>query len=229
MSPVTIQMETLIGRWEEEHDNRAIFLNCYLLMTRNMLQALDAAEFHDPLWVSRLLELFADYYFSALAAYEAHTNAPAAWHIAHHAAQGTEAAVLQKLLLGINAHINYDLVLTLVDMLHEEWPSLTADQRQQRYEDHTHVNTIIQRTTDLVQEEVVRRHAPLMAWVDALMGPVDEWLADLLITDWRDDVWGQAIHFLEHNPPTADRTALRATLETAAMHRAHQILLGRAG
>ena len=32
------------------------------------------------------------------------------------AASQTETLVLQNLLLGINAHINYDLVLTLVEM-----------------------------------------------------------------------------------------------------------------
>ena len=51
--------------------------------------------------------------------------------------------VLQNLLLGINAHINYDLVLTIYDMPAPEWERLTEEQRRRRFQDHCTVNVII--------------------------------------------------------------------------------------
>ncbi len=69
-SPVIERMQALIARWEEQADPRSVFLSCYLLMTRNMLSAIDRGEFTDPAWADRLLHRFADYYFVALDAYE---------------------------------------------------------------------------------------------------------------------------------------------------------------
>ncbi|MBK8434161.1 MAG: hypothetical protein IPL28_24010 [Chloroflexi bacterium] len=207
MSPVATHMQSVLTSWEETADGRAIFLNCYLLMTRNMFAAVDAAEFHDPIWVSQLLHRFADYYFEALTAYEQEAeHTPIVWRMAHDAARRNEVMVVQQLMLGINAHINYDLVLVLVDMLEGEWAGLDTAARLRRYEDHCHVNEIIQRTMDVVQDDVVRHHAPFMGVVDVLLGPLDDFCT---ITDWRDEVG--ALILERHSP---DRTALAAGGET---------------
>ena len=88
------------------------------MMTNNMLIAIDQDEFHDPEWVSILLHRFADYYFEALDKYEAgDIQTPVVWEVAHDAATERKIFVLQNLLLGVNAHINYDLVVTLVELL----------------------------------------------------------------------------------------------------------------
>ena len=63
-------MEALISQWETHADPRGVFLSCYCLMTRNMLAAIHRRDFHDPVWVGRLLDHFAGYYFAALDAYE---------------------------------------------------------------------------------------------------------------------------------------------------------------
>ena len=225
MSPVATHMQSVLTSWEETADGRAIFLNCYLLMTRNMFAAVDAAEFHDPIWVSQLLHRFADYYFEALTAYEQEAeHTPIVWRMAHDAARQNEVMVVQQLMLGINAHINYDLVLVLVDMLEGEWAGLDTAARLRRYEDHCHVNEIIQRTMDAVQDDVVRHHAPFMGVVDVLLGPLDEFLAGALITDWRDEVWERVLDFVERHA-VPDRTALAAGVAETAVGRAHSILL----
>ena len=99
-------------KWEASGDHRSIFLKCYSMMTRNMLDALAAGRFHDREWAGDLLHLFAEYYFVALKRYEADpASAPAAWRYAFDAAQSGKLHVMQHLFLGINAHINYDLVV----------------------------------------------------------------------------------------------------------------------
>lgn len=220
------RMQALIEQWEQVSDRRAEFLTCYRLMTSSMFGAIDAGEFHDPVWVTGLLHHFAEYYFVALDDYE-HRSAgiPAVWQFAFDTAKQDDVMILQNLLLGINAHINYDLVLALVDMLEPEWEGLTPERRQLRYEDHHHVNAIIGRTVDSVQDQVVERALPIMEFVDDLLGPVDEWIASRTIGHWREAVWNAAVQMLESSD-AEERQMLRREVESEALRRAQTILIG---
>lgn len=225
--PALQRMQTLATQWTQASDRRAIFLDCYRLMTSNTLSAIEAKEFHDPAWVHRLLERFADYYFDAAQSYEqASPTLTPVWRIAHDAAREPKTMTLQNLLLGINAHINYDLVLTLVDLLAPEWEGLTEGQRLKRYSDHCHVNNIIARTIDEVQDTVVEHHTPILDIIDKLLGPVDEWMASRLLANWREEVWRQATKWLEVQD-REHREGLRQQIEEAALKRAQAILVRR--
>ena len=222
---VAERMQTQVEQWQAAADRRAVFLNCYLLMTRNMLAAVEAGEFHDGAWVSMLLHRFADYYFDALAEYEQGDPAvPPIWRITHDAALQSETAVLQHLMLGVNAHINYDLVLAVAELMAAEWPGYSEDIRRLRYEDYCEVNAVVARTLDAVQDRVVETLAPWLAIVDTVLGPLDEGLASWLITRWRDEVWGQAVRLIEAPEPAA-REQLRRQVEAATVERAKAILL----
>jgi hypothetical protein len=222
---VTERMQNWIDQWSMLSDPRVIFLNCYLLMTRNMLAAIEAGEFHDPNWVRPLLNRFAEYYFEALQAYEEHqSTTPKVWLRAHDAARVAKVSVLQHLMLGINAHINYDLVLTLVEMLQNEWVVLTKNLRKNRYLDHCHVNAVIARTIDNVQDDVVEVLAPELDFVDKFLGPVDEWLASQLITRWREEVWQHAVRLLESSDPQ-EQLEIHQKIENITLERANLILL----
>ncbi len=222
--PVIERMESLAQTWDERADRRGFFLRCYALMTGNTLRAIHQGQFHDPAWVERLLHLFADYYFLALDAYEqGDAETPPVWRLAHDAAVERRTQVLQDLLLGINAHINYDLVLTLVDMLEPEWATLSPEQRRQRYEDHCHVNTIIAATIDCVQDQVVTPDNWWLGMVDRVLGPLDEHAAARLIRHWREDVWQQAMRMLAATDPE-ERADLRRLLAVQAQERSQQIL-----
>ncbi len=220
---VVDRMQQLIDGWEAANDRRAIFLTCYAMMTRNMLLAAEAGEFEDNQWVSLLLHRFADYYFEALAAYEnGDPTTPAVWQFTFETTRGAEIHVLQHLILGVNAHINYDLVLALFDLLGSEWDTLSPEACQMRYRDHCHVNDIIYRTIDSVQDQVVERYSPLMDVVDRLFGRIDEWAIQRLIVTWRDEVW-EATQRLIDAPSDAVKQELYAALEQTAMGRAHSI------
>lgn len=210
-------MKALVQQWEQHSDHKAIFLRCYLMMTSNMLAAIEQHEFNDPAWVNRLLHLFADYYFAALTAYQqSPVSAPAAWQLAHNSANDPQVTTLQHLLLGVNAHINYDLVLTLVDLLKPEWADLSTSQRSWRYSDHCKVNEVIGRTTDAVQDQIIGPGMPFMDWIDKLLGPIDEFLISHLISHWREAVWQNATHLLEMNEGS-EKALLISQLEEDAL------------
>lgn len=219
------RMQTQIENWETQNDPRSVFLTCYRMMTANMLKALDEERFQDREWVETLLHRFADYYFEALVCYDCgDQETPQVWHYVHEVSRRKKLHVLQNLLLGVNAHINYDLVLTVVDMLGPEWESLTEEQKKIRYADHCLVNDIIAETIDKVQDEVVERHDPTMDIIDRLFGRLDERLLSRLITHWRGDVWEEAMTFLECSRE-ADREACRQALEASVLKRGRRMAL----
>ncbi len=223
-SPVLHRMTTLVDQWEAAHDRRAIFLGCYRLMTRNMLDGIEAGRFHDGAWVSRLLERFADYYFVALDHFEQDkTSTPAVWKLAFDAARDEKVMTLQHLLLGVNAHINHDLVFSLYDLLESEWAAASPEQRAKRHADHEMVNHIIGETTDAVQDQVVEQFSPWVEFFDKVLGPVDEWMTSQLLSHWREEVWDHAVRYLELATPE-ERAELRAHIEQHAMRLGHDML-----
>ena len=190
-----------------------------------MLLAIQAGQFYDQDWVGELLHRFADYYFTALAANDQKsTSVPAVWSIAFEAARDPNTQTIQNLLLGVNAHINYDLVLTLVDLLQSEWEQLGEQKRQQRYADHCQVNEIIGSTIDTVQDQVIEPLDPGLGWVDKLFGNTDEWLISKLISRWREEVWQKTIQHLENSKP-GDREQLLQEIGTTTLQRSNAILL----
>jgi hypothetical protein len=226
--PLLSQMQNQVVQWESTADRRAIFLSCYCMMTGNMLQGIEAGEFHDRIWVDRLLHRFAEYYFIALNGYEkSASDLPQVWRLAFDASRQPGTQTLQNLLLGVNAHINYDLVLTLAELLDNEWDRLAADMRGQRYADHCHVNDVIGRTIDRVQDQVVEQWTPGLDMVDRLLGPLDEWMTSRLISHWREQVWQNAIKMISL-PEMAKRDQFRRQVELDAYRRGEAIL-GKTG
>ncbi len=216
------RMQECLCRWEADGDGRAVFLGCYAQMTANMAAGMAAGEFHDPAWVQRLLVHFAGYYFNALDAYDAGAPVSPVWICACEAADRPGVSVLVQLLLGVNAHINYDLVLATADVLEEEWASLSPEARAQRQADYNHVNEIIGRTIDVVQDEIIERREPALALIDTLLGPVDEWMVRREIIRWRSKVWQEAIQRIGLTEPEA-RELHRRAVEAAALETARRL------
>jgi len=158
-------MDLRIASWQQVGDPRHVFLGCHGLMTRNVLGAVEAGEFHHPAWV-----------------------------------------------------------LTLLDMLQEQWADLDDEARASFHADHCHINAVIARTIDVVQDQVVERVSPAMNLVDAAMGRADEWLIAQLITRWRGRVWSEACALLNTHDAHAHRARLH-TLETNVLRAARRIAL----
>jgi len=190
-----------------------------------MVAGIRADRFRDRRWVQGLLHHFAAYYFEAVEAYDRRDpGTPAVWRYTLEAASRPETNVLQNLFLGINAHINYDLVLAITDVLEPEWEGMDAAGRGVRYQDHCLVNTIIAETIDAVQDEVVESYAPALDVLDKAMGPLDEWLIARMIRGWRDDVWQDVLRMLAA-PPGPAREALRRHIEARSLERARVLLV----
>ena len=222
--PIVDRMQRLLDEWEVAGDGRAVFLDCYVTMTRAVHAELDDGFFDDDAWVRSLLERFADYYFDSIDGGPDAVEIPAPWGLAHAAAVGHDAAPVQLLLAGINAHINYDLVLALVDVLDDEWPRLDSVGRARRRADYDRINEVIEATADTVQDHVLERRSPWLDLFDRSLGRWDETLAVRLLSSWRSRVWQEATKVLDLDEPAA-RTARTARLSQRCARRATWLLL----
>lgn len=219
-------MDAQIAAWEPGGDRRFVFLKCYRMMTGNVLAAIDAGEFSHGIWVDSLLQRFAGYYFEALELYQ-HGSAktPLIWQYTFEKTAGGRLNVLQQLFLGVNAHINYDLVFTIEEMLRPLWTNLNEQERQAYRADHSHINDVIYRTIDAVQDEVVEKLSPWLDAVDVLLGRLDERLIAGLISGWRSEVWEHSRALLETSN-SEDRDRLCRSLEERVMKKARKIVRG---
>jgi hypothetical protein len=169
-------------------DRRGVFATAYLQITRAIGREILAGRFHDAEWTTRYLISFGNHYRLAFLACDAGKTelVPKAWRIAFDATRGGKALVIQHLILGINAHINYDLAVTLNEV------GIDPD-RQLRYEDHTLVNEVLEATTAQLKRQVSTMYAPILQRLDWLAGRLDDDLTRFSIPHARDHAWSQAV------------------------------------
>jgi hypothetical protein len=98
---------------------RRPFLSTYLRTTEAVGDAVAAGDFLDPAWVQRWDVAFAQLYLLAHDAFVAGEVAavPRPWRLAFTAPDGLPP--LRHVLLGINAHVNYDLPQAMLAVISE--------------------------------------------------------------------------------------------------------------
>ena len=218
-------MRSRAQEWQLANDRRHYFLDTYRLMTSRMQEAIAQGHFHDSVWIHNLLERFAQYYFDSLeACATCAVDRPRIWEFTFRATRSCRLHVMQYILLGVNAHINYDLVLTLRELLADDWAGMPEAQRLSRHQDHLKVNTIIAQTIDQVQDEIIEEAAPFMDVIDRIMGRADEYLLSKLIENWRNIVWDHTMQMLA-DPDAQAMEQIRLEVERRAFGIARKILL----
>jgi hypothetical protein len=165
-------------------DRRAVFLTIYTRMTARVRTAIDDGRFADPTWMRRYTVTFADYYRRAFHAFErgALVSVPDPWRVTFGTAVQGSALVAQDALLGINAHITYDLALTLRDVGIDP-------ERASKHADHRRIDDVLAGLVDAQQAALAELYAPGVADVDASLGRLDERLSLVSMTEGRAWAW----------------------------------------
>ncbi|MFC7228432.1 DUF5995 family protein [Salinirubellus salinus] len=172
----------------EREDGRAAFLTVYARVTSAVEAGVDDGRFADPHWVARYLVAFADHYRRAFDAFERGDlrRVPDPWQLAFDRACSPDTLVLQDVLLGVNAHVNYDLALALHDVgIDPERPRKRAD--------HRAINETLASLVDEEQELLAARYAPGIADIDASLGRLDEALSMFTLRQGRRHAWRGAV------------------------------------
>jgi len=127
---VLIELESLKERLPETTcKNLTTFNNAYYVVTRVIKNASDAHRFKNPQSIEAFSVRFACYYFQAINDFlDANSAISPAWEKAIGSANDQHRPAFISLLMGANAHINYDLPFALLKTIQKhEKASLLRD------------------------------------------------------------------------------------------------------
>jgi hypothetical protein len=215
-------MTGLLRLLEDAGDPARFFLGTYLRTTRAVAAALEAGMFEDAGWVAGWDVDFAGLYLYAL---EAHRVDPAGvaepWRLAFGARPGLPPEA--HVLLGMNAHINFDLPQSLVRVIPPgdfEVPQ-TLDLRRR---DHERIDAVL---VGRVAEEdlALRRAGGRRTPLDRALTPANRAASRLFLRESRRKVWANARALHEaRERGAADYAVCLADLEAASAARVRDLL-----
>ena len=184
-APIDQVIEELQRRIDElplELTHRRTFIATYRRTTIAVAEQIAAAGFEDPEWVARWDAAFADLFLVAHDADRAGEPVPRPWRLAF--AAPDDLPDLAHLLLGMNAHINFDLPQSLLEVISEtdfDDPVLLA----RRGRDHTRIDRILALRVGAEDQALggVRRSR------DRLLGPINREASRRFLAEARRKVW----------------------------------------
>jgi Family of unknown function (DUF5995) len=181
-----IERMTEIGASLEPRDGVGYFNRLYLAVTQGVQKGLRDAGFESGPFMSRLDVVFANRYLKAVAEHEAGKYAGLSWRPLFHARMDKRAPV-QFAICGMNAHINHDLPLSIVDTAQET--GVEPAKGSPEYRDFEHVNQVLRQVEAEVKREFV---TGLLAEVDRVLHGAGDKLAMWSIADARWRAWEHA-------------------------------------
>lgn len=175
-------------------DARAAFPDIYAVITRRVAEEVERPDglFLEPGWISSLAGRFCTRYLETLRwAIGGGLQDTTAWATAYDSVGAEGMPPVQHALLGLSAHINYDLALgihaTIVEHGHADDRAILA-----RYKhDHEHVNTLLDASIAEAFQRLIERHrCATSAWLGQA-GWLTRWFTMELLARWRAQVWAE--------------------------------------
>jgi hypothetical protein len=139
---VARDLESRLDKLAPGQDHLRTFLCTYQRTTLAVGRALDAGTFEDPAWVGRWDVVFAEIYLTALDAQLSGGAPPRPWRLAFDAPR--ELPALVHVLLGMNAHVNYDLPQALLAVISDD-DFVDASLMARRRRDHERIDLVLAR------------------------------------------------------------------------------------
>ena len=210
---VLAQMQQRLDQLPDRLQHQRVFLATYRRMTAAVGEAIQNGSFEDPAWVERWDVSFVDFYLDALDRQVAgQVGVPAPWRRAFGAAP--DLPPLRHVLLGINAHINFDMPQALLRIISDaqfDDPELMAMRRR----DHQRVDAVL---TSRVSSESNELAGPGgLRPLDRIMLPLNRRGSQRFLREARAKVWHntQLMHRARVQGPDA-LTARLVELEALA-------------
>src|SRR5215831_59722 len=200
------RMTQLLEPMEADGDPKRIFHATYLRTTIAVAEEIKRpGGFADPEWTERWDVAFADLYLEALEQLQAGEQPSRPWAIAFAARRGLP--VLTSLLLGMNAHINYDLPQALLAVITDEEFD-DAELIARREADHKAIDEILASRVSAEGDELATINGP-GSRVDRLLKPFNESGTRRFLREARQKVWANAISLSQARRTSAAAYAAR--------------------
>lgn len=180
---VIARLDVIVAESKTRHDPLGYFAAMYRAVTRRIKHDIDGGLFDDGPRMDRVDTTFANFYLQAYAAHQSGAAVSAPWRLVFEHAQRTPQGVFQHLLLGMNAHINFDLGQAVVEDDPANLPALAGD--------YDRINEIL---VDLLGplQNVVEKHLLGGPFVDCMLGQLDERFAGWEMKKARAHAWEHA-------------------------------------
>jgi hypothetical protein len=184
VNDVVARMQQRLDELPQSVSQRAPFLGTYMRTTQAVGGAVGHGRFEDPEWVERWDVVFAELYLDAHDADRAGNQAqvPRPWQLAF--AAPAELPALRHVLLGINAHINYDLPQALLSVISPRDfadPELIARRRL----DHERIDAVLAGRVKAEDAELTDQRTAL----DRILAPLNRLGSKRFLREARQKVW----------------------------------------
>jgi hypothetical protein len=207
VNEVVQQMQLRLNAMSASHDR--FFLGTYLRTTAAVGKAISGAAFEDPDWVERWDAVFAELYIHAFDAHQDGrlTDVPRPWRLAFDAPADLPA--LRHVLLGINAHVNYDLPQALLAVITD---AEFADQKlmARRQRDHERIDAVLAGRVSAEDEELQANAGK--ALLDRVLTPLNRLASKRFLRESRQKVWHNTLE-LQHARAAGDDSYQRRLAE----------------
>jgi hypothetical protein len=185
------------------------FAALYREVTTSVRDHIGRGWFEDGPRMERFDVIFANRYLEAWARHEAGGPDGAAWGVAFRADQAFWPVVLQHLLLGMNAHINFDLGLAAATAA----PGAAIEELKP---DFDRINQLLAGLVNDVENRLARVWPPLRR-LDGLAGGTDEAVIKFSMRCARDFAWSLATALAAETDPVARAVRVREADACAAV------------
>ena len=179
------QMQERLDALSPAHRKRRVFLGTYLRTTAAVGAAIDGGRFEDPAWVEGWDVVFARLFLAAHDADLAGGRVPRPWRLAFDAPD--DLPDLRHVLLGINAHVNYDLPQALIGVISEAdfTDPVLMDQRRR---DHERIDGVLASRVAAEDDQL----AP-GSLLDRLLTPLNRLGTKRFLREARRKVWHNTV------------------------------------
>jgi hypothetical protein len=211
------RMETLLEPLVRNQDRRRFFHATYIRTTRAFGAEVERGGFLDNEWTERWDVAFADLYLEALERWNRGEDPSGPWQIAFGAA--SEPLIpLRHVLLGVNAHVNFDLPQALLEVISDDEfddPAVVAA----RSADHRHADDILAARVAAEDRELWKETEPgALTLVDRVLTPFNRLGTKRFLKEARRKVWHNAkiLSSARRSGPEALRAKVRELEDLSA-------------
>jgi hypothetical protein len=179
---VVEQLQQRIDTLPHDQVHRRTFMTTYQRTTQAVGDAVDTASFEDPEWVVRWDVAFADLFIVAHDANQVGGHVPRPWRLAFQA--DPRLPTIVHLLLGMNAHINYDLPQATLSVItdHDFEDHALIDRRRR---DHERIDKILARRV-AAEDHAIGGARSLL---DRILTPANRLSSRRFLREARSKVW----------------------------------------
>jgi hypothetical protein len=199
------RMESLLAGLTPAQEGRRSFLETYKRTTVAVGKAIDDGVFEDGPWVEAWDVAFAELYVDALEADVTGVGRVSRpWRLAFDAP--ADLPPLRQVLLGINAHINYDLPQALLAVISDadfDDPALLALRRR----DHERIDGVLSARVAAEDQELTARST--VSLLDRALKPLNRRASKRFLREARQKVWHNTMELQEARRTGPETYAVR--------------------